>query len=61
MVPAFARAQNATPPKRFLAFYVPCGIRMNRFTPTATGATWALPSILSGSAREGRTPRCRTT
>jgi len=36
MLPSFARAQNATPPKRFLAFYVPCGIRMNRFTPAAT-------------------------
>ncbi len=56
MVPAFARAQNATPPKRFLAFYVPCGIRMNRFTPAATGATWALPSILSGLGARGQDP-----
>lgn len=46
MLPRSARAQmNA--PKRFLAFYVPCGIRMNRWTPTATGSGFALTPILS--------------
>ena len=29
-----------------MAFYVPCGIRMNRWTPAATGANYALSSIL---------------
>ncbi|MBL8941036.1 MAG: DUF1552 domain-containing protein [Archangium sp.] len=56
MLPSFVRAQNVTPPKRFLAFYVPCGIRMNRFTPTATGSTWALPSILSSLGARGQDP-----
>lgn len=42
-----ARAQGMTPPTRFLAFYVPCGIRMNRWTPSTSGASWALPPILA--------------
>lgn len=47
MLPATARAQAAARAKRFLGFYVPCGIRMNRWTPAATGATYSLTSILS--------------
>jgi Protein of unknown function (DUF1552) len=47
MMPNLARAQAATP-RRFMAFYVPCGIRMDRWTPTATGAGYTLTSILSG-------------
>lgn len=45
MVPGTARAQ-AMRPQRFVAFYVPCGIRMNRWTPAATGAGYTLSSIL---------------
>lgn len=45
MLPASARAQTMRP-KRFVAFYVPCGIRMNRWTPAATGASYQLSSIL---------------
>lgn len=45
MLPSLARAQTMLP-KRFVAFYVPCGIRMNRWTPAATGANYALSSIL---------------
>ena len=45
MLPSLARAQTMLP-KRFVAFYVPCGIRMNRWTPTATGPGYALSSIL---------------
>ncbi len=46
MLPTRAYAQSMQP-KRFVAFYVPCGIRMNRWTPAATGANYALSSILS--------------
>lgn len=35
-----------TAPKRFLAYYVPCGIHMAAWTPSATGATWSLTPIL---------------
>lgn len=45
MLPGVARAQTVIP-RRFVAFYVPCGIRMNRWTPAATGANYALSSIL---------------
>ncbi|MFT3710927.1 MAG: DUF1552 domain-containing protein [Archangium sp.] len=45
MLPRTALAQ-AMRPKRFVGFYVPCGIRMNRFTPTTTGANFTLSSIL---------------
>jgi hypothetical protein len=46
MTPRQAFAQAATP-KRFLAFYIPCGIRMNRWTPATTGAGFALTPILT--------------
>jgi len=45
MLPTAAFAQAARP-RRFVAFYVPCGIRMNRWTPAATGANYTLSSIL---------------
>lgn len=46
MLPATAAAQGMARPRRFVAFYVPCGIRMNRWTPAATGAGYALSSAL---------------
>ncbi|HEY0880755.1 MAG TPA: DUF1552 domain-containing protein [Archangium sp.] len=46
MLPGVAQAQSMARPKRFVAFYVPCGIRMNRWTPAATGASWTPSSIL---------------
>ncbi len=46
MLPASARAQAMAQPRRFVGFYVPCGIRMNRWTPAATGASYTLSSIL---------------
>lgn len=55
MLPKGALAQNMAP-KRFLAFYVPCGIRMNRWTPAATGATWALTPILAPLGQRGQDP-----
>jgi hypothetical protein len=55
MLPGSALAQ-ATPPRRFLAFDVPCGIRMNRWTPAATGTTWTLPSILAPLGQRGQEP-----
>lgn len=45
MLPGTALAQS-TRPKRFVAFYVPNGIRMNRWTPAQTGASFSLSSIL---------------
>lgn len=49
-----SEAQGMTPPKRFLAFYVPCGIRMNRWTPAATGAGFALTPILAPLGQRGQ-------
>lgn len=40
---AFAQA---TPPLRFLAYYVPCGIHMPGWTPSAEGAGFAVTPIL---------------
>jgi len=45
MLPSIARA-DTQPPKRFLAWYVPCGIYMELFTPTTQGAGYALTPIL---------------
>ncbi|MCU0700694.1 MAG: DUF1552 domain-containing protein [Myxococcaceae bacterium] len=56
MLPGGSRAQDMTSPKRFLAFYVPCGIRMNRWTPAATGTGFALTPILSPLAARGQEP-----
>jgi len=47
--PARARAQNK-PPVRFLGYYVPNGIRMSDWTPTAEGVGYALPKILASLA-----------
>jgi hypothetical protein len=46
MMPGLARAQMAGRPRRFAAFYVACGIYMDRWTPAATGAGYALSPIL---------------
>jgi hypothetical protein len=45
MLPRGSVAQGMSP-KRFIAFYVPCGIRMSRWTPAATGSAWQLTPIL---------------
>lgn len=45
-----AQADN-TPPKRILTFYVPCGIRMDAWTPSKQGAGFDLPPILAPLAK----------
>lgn len=42
-----ARGGGAETPKRFLAYYLPCGIVMSRYTPAATGAGWVATPILT--------------
>ena len=46
LAPRAAAAHEASP-KRLVAFYVPNGIRMDAWTPTTTGADYALTPILS--------------
>ena len=46
LAPRTASARVASP-KRFVAFYVPNGIRMDAWTPTGTGSEYALTPILS--------------
>ncbi len=41
-----ARAQECQGRQRFIAFFVPNGIHMPDFTPTATGRDWPMPYIL---------------
>jgi hypothetical protein len=41
-----ARGGGAEAPKRFLGYYVPCGMVMNNWTPAATGAGWVAKQIL---------------
>lgn len=47
IIPRLARSAAPAPRKRFIAFYVPCGIVMNNWTPAAEGASWAMTPILS--------------
>ena len=47
LLPKSARAGGLERPKRLLAYYVPCGIHMAGWTPTATGAGYAVPPILA--------------
>jgi hypothetical protein len=44
-LPRSVRAQAAAP-LRFLGYYIPCGIRMQDWTPSAQGAGYDLPPIL---------------
>ena len=46
-LPRSARAQAMTPPTRLLAYYVPCGIRMEHWTPSTEGPNYDLPRILA--------------
>lgn len=46
MLPSVARAQSVPAPRRLVAFYVPCGINMSQWTPSATGAGYSLTPIL---------------
>ena len=47
LLPRVARgADPTTPPRRFLAFYVPNGIEMASWTPAAEGTSWVPPRIL---------------
>lgn len=47
MWPASARAQAAASARRFLAWYVPNGMRMSDWTPAAPGANYTLTPILA--------------
>jgi hypothetical protein len=44
-------SEGAAPPTRLLFYYVPNGIHMPSWTPTTTGADFALPPILTPLAR----------
>jgi hypothetical protein len=48
LVESDAQAQaSCTERQRFIAFFVPNGIHMPDFTPTATGKDWAMPYVLA--------------
>jgi len=47
MVPAFASASSASSPLRLAFVYVPNGILMDQWTPSAVGANFELPRILA--------------
>src|SRR5688500_20111983 len=57
LMPSSARADHdCTAPKRFLGYYIPCGIHMPAWTPSGTRTAWALTPILGPRAvvkREG--------
>ncbi|MCA2978277.1 MAG: DUF1552 domain-containing protein, partial [Myxococcaceae bacterium] len=56
MLPGGSLAQDMASPRRFLAFYVPCGIRMNRWTPAAAGTGFSLTPILAPLGARGQEP-----
>lgn len=43
---AHAQAQGTPKPRRLVAFYVPCGIHMQKFTPSGTGPGYTLSPTL---------------
>lgn len=47
-VPRAARAETVETPRRLLFWYVPNGIHMDGWTPTAAGPAYDLPAILQG-------------
>ena len=47
LVPRWARSAPPEPKRRFIAFYVPCGIVMNNWTPPEEGAAWTMTPILA--------------
>ncbi|WP_375755904.1 DUF1552 domain-containing protein [Corallococcus exercitus] len=49
MRPRTARAATAAP-RRFVAFYTPCGIHMPKWTPGGVGAEWSLTPTLASLA-----------
>lgn len=53
MMPSTARADGRSYP-RFLGFYVPCGIYMQRFTPSTEGADFEITPILQPLAAHRR-------
>jgi hypothetical protein len=46
MLPHAVQAAPAPAPRRLAVFYVPCGIHMGAWTPSATGRDWALTPTL---------------
>ncbi|MEZ4219953.1 MAG: DUF1552 domain-containing protein [Polyangiaceae bacterium] len=51
LVGSTATAASSGVPQRFLAFYVPCGMHMPKWTPSATGFGYDLPEILAPLAQ----------
>ncbi|WP_164012493.1 DUF1552 domain-containing protein [Pyxidicoccus trucidator] len=47
MLPGTARAATGPVPRRLAVFYTPNGIHMPKWTPTGTGANWALTPTLA--------------
>jgi hypothetical protein len=47
IIPRSARAAAATPMKRFVGFYIPCGIEMSGWTPSQVGPNWQMTEILT--------------
>ena len=45
LLPRSVRGAAPKRPKRFIAFYVPCGIEMAGWTPATEGATWQSPIL----------------
>ncbi|MFN0251793.1 MAG: DUF1552 domain-containing protein [Kofleriaceae bacterium] len=52
--PRKARAADPVVPRRFVGFYLPCGMVMSRFTPAATGADWSSPILDPLQAQKDR-------
>jgi hypothetical protein len=53
--PRRARGAGTVPRKRFVAFYLPCGIVMNNWTPAQEGAAWTSPILAPLDAHRGKT------
>ena len=47
LIPRWARSAVPEPKRRFIAFYVPCGIVMDNWTPPDEGAAWTMTPILA--------------
>ena len=63
MLPATAHADPGSAPRRLAVFYTPNGIHMPKWTPSGTGASWALTPTLEPLApvkNDPKLPACLT-
>ena len=52
--PRIARGADPVVPRRFVGFYLPCGIVMSNWTPASEGPAWTSPILAPLDAHRGK-------